>query len=730
MYFGVLCFISIVHNTSAINYQCSVCPIGQYKSATSNNQCLSCPPDTYQDTLGATSITQCMPCPANSYAPAGSGRIADCLCGPGYVSLPNATAGGCDACPPGTYNSESGREACTNCAAGKYGTEPAATAQSMCLDCPANTFSLNGSNLLTNCSCNAGHSGAADGAECVACLAGTYKTGVGIGACTNCSANEYSTTVAQVVSTCTSCPSFSQSPEGSDAATDCRCNAGYTGADGGMCLGCVQGTYKTAIGPSACILCGNNTYSSAEAATSSEVCTACQSNATSRMGSTRQSDCHCLVGFITRNLGAANETCEVCSAGSYNAQLKATTCSKCGAGFQSSTPGAVSSEQCVACPNNTFSAAGAAQCEMCPINTFAPGLSDELSDCKCLAGYHSQAPGQDGLPCSACQPGKHKAQTGAVACTDCRVNQYSTAAAATSNATCLPCTANSVSPAGSGASSMCLCNFGYKESCGTAKVNLARLPGVTATASSTSAETGGLKQSDGSWLQLPLFNPQNIINGLVTPGKYDNPFEARAATGWQSVENIVAGTSSSNWIRLDLQQRTNTTEVVLYWREVTDFYRDALGWQYDMMMFNLRLQVGDIDSPNANPDCATGINSNRPINLNSLLNMTVSFSRVTCSSRGRFVYLVQPAGVRLMQLAEMEVYGDPVYSCTCSACTPGTFKNTLGSASCTNCPANTYSGLTAQASSATCTPCYDNSISPPGSDSIDDCSCSAGFEFS
>ena len=149
-----------------------------------------------------------------------------------------------------------------------------------------------------------------------------------------------------------------------------------------------------------------------------------------------------------------------------------------------------------------------------------------------------------------------------------------------------------------------------------------------------------------------------------------------------------------------------------------------------MMMFNLRIQVGGIDSPNANPECATGINSNRPINLNSSPNMTVSFSRVACASRGRFVYLVQPPGIRLMQLAEMEVYGESVSSCTCSACSAGTFKDTVGSAACTNCPADTYSGLTAQRSNATCTPCYEFSVSLPGSDHIDDCSCSAGFEFS
>ena len=441
---------------------------------------------------------------------------------------------GCNACPAGTYNSEPGSLACTNCGAGKYRTTPAATAESLCLLCPDNTFSFSGSTQITNCSCKAGYSGAADGVACVACVAGSYKTGVGIGTCTNCPLNQYSTTVAQVTSTCTSCPSFAQSPAGSSQATSCQCNAGYTGANGQVCLGCVQGTYKPEVGPSTCTLCGNNTFSGAVAATSSSVCTACQSNSTSLMGSTRQSDCHCLMGYLTNNLGAVNASCQMCSAGSYNSQLDATTCSKCGAGYKSSTPGAVSAEQCTACTANTFSTAGAAQCEICPINTFAPGLSDELGDCKCNAGYYSQVTGQDGLPCSACQAGKHKAQTGPVPCTDCLANQYSTATAATSNTTCIACTANAVSPVASSISTMCLCTTGF-----------------------------------------------------------------------------------------------------------------------------------------------TGSNA---------------------------------AG--------------------CSGCTVGKFKPTTGPDACTDCPANTYSGLTAQKSNATCTPCYENSISLPGSDTIDDCSCSAGFEFS
>lgn len=441
---------------------------------------------------------------------------------------------GCNACPAGTYNSEPGATTCTNCGAGKYRSTAAAAAETQCIACPANTFSFSGNTDINNCMCNAGYSGATNGVECTACAAGSYKTGVGIGTCTNCALNEYSTTPAQVVSTCSSCPAFSQAPAGSNEASDCQCNSGYTGANGAVCLGCVQGTYKPSIGPSTCTLCGNNTYSPVVAATSSSVCLACQGNSTSLMGSTRQSDCHCFMGYVTNNLGAANASCRICSAGSYNSQLDATTCSRCGAGYKSSTPGATSSEQCTECGVDTYSAAGAAQCDICPSYTYAAARSVVLGDCKCLSGYYSQVTGQDGLPCSACQAGKHKAQTGAVVCTDCAINKFSTAIAATSNATCVSCTTNAVSVAGSSDSTMCLCNLGF-----------------------------------------------------------------------------------------------------------------------------------------------TGSNA-----------------------------------------------------ASCASCIAGTFKDTLGSALCTNCPANYYSGLTARTSNATCTPCYAFSISLPGSDAIDDCSCAAGFEFS
>ena len=653
-------------------------------------------------------------------------------------SMPSATACtvtpgvGCNACGPGTYNADPGSTSCTNCGAGKYRTSAAAIDERLCLACPANTFSGSGSSLLTNCSCNAGYAGVADGQMCTACAAGKFKTAVGIGSCTDCPADQYSTTPAQVTSACVSCPSFSQAPSGSDEAIDCKCNAGYSGANGAVCFACAQGTYKTAIGPDTCTLCGNNTYSSVVAASSPSVCVACQGNSTSLRGSTRQSDCHCLLGFLTNNLGSGNATCEMCSAGSYNSQLDATTCSRCGAGFKSSTPGAVSSEQCTQCGVDTYSAAGAAQCEICPNNTFAPVRSQVLTDCKCLAGYYSAVIGQDGRSCSACLPGKHKAQTGAVPCTDCPVNRYSTATAATSNATCQSCTANGVSPAGSSDSSMCLCDFGYKTYSPTIS-NLARSCGVNfdqacpteVNAYRENGECGTTTTADCAMRG----NDGNTRSYFITVEAYMDPTYGQA--------------DMDSWWRVDFSRPMTVTDVKLFATPVIGWNfcgadgipNPLAGWNHPCIngyayTGPMRITVGNTDSFNS-PNNALCYAT--PLSVNGI-------RTVTCTQpvTGRFLFIHQRGVTNnggwytqgLLSFAEIEPIGRfPDASNACLACTAGTFKDTLGSAACTNCPENTYSGLTAQRSSATCTPCYENSVSASGSVSMDACSCVAGYEF-
>ena len=92
-----------------------------------------------------------------------------------------------------------------------------------------------------------------------------------------------------------------------------------------------------------------------------------------------------------------------------------------------------------------------------------------------------------------------------------------------------------------------------------------------------------------------------------------------------------------------------------------------------------------------------------------------------------FLYRNQKA---VLRIREVMVRGyDPAAEAVCTACTAGTFKNTLGSAACTNCPADTYSAVSAARNASVCTSCYNNAITAAGSDSILDCGCSSGYEF-
>ena len=123
------------------------------------------------------------------------------------------------------------------------------------------TYSPDGSSMLINCTCNKGYTGA-DGAQCAACIAGTYKDVNGSAPCSLCSQGQYSTAIAEISeSTCIDCPAHTYSGIGSKQQTNCTCNKGYTGPDGAACAACIAGTYKDVNGSAPCSLCSKGTYS-------------------------------------------------------------------------------------------------------------------------------------------------------------------------------------------------------------------------------------------------------------------------------------------------------------------------------------------------------------------------------------------------------------------------------------------------------------------------------------
>ena len=61
---------------------------------------------------------------------------------------------------------------------------------------------------------------------------------------------------------CIDCPPHSTAVFGSSDVTNCTCNAGFTGPNGGHCVPCTVAQYKDTLGSAACHSCPPNTWSS------------------------------------------------------------------------------------------------------------------------------------------------------------------------------------------------------------------------------------------------------------------------------------------------------------------------------------------------------------------------------------------------------------------------------------------------------------------------------------
>merc|ERR1719409_515452 len=269
--------------------------------------------------------------------------------------------------------------------------------------CPGSSSSNAGSSQIADCKCDPGHTGP-DGGECSPCAIGTFKPASGPQACTQC-------------------PTNSLSPEGSTQLVSCKCNSGHTGPDGGECSACAIGTYKFNFGPQACMQC--------------------PTNSSSPRASIQLTDCTCIAGYTGPDGGA----CSPCARGEYKDVTGSSECVACSANSDAPAGSdAISDCQCVAgytgpdggactaCAAGTFKpSAGSASCSnTCPANSISEPASDEISDCKCNAGYTRN----EGGVCTACGAGFFKASVGDEACTACPDNMDSVVVASVTDTDC------------------------------------------------------------------------------------------------------------------------------------------------------------------------------------------------------------------------------------------------------------------------------------------------------
>ena len=130
---------------------------------------------------------------------------------------------------------------------------------------------------------------------------------------------------------------------------------------------------------------------------------ACTANSSSSAGSDEISDCKCNAGY-GGNAGVTGGTCTICAAGKYKTSSGNSSCSTCTAGYYC-TGGA----NWTACTANSSSGAG----------------SDDISDCKCNAGYGGNAGVTNGT-CTICAAGTYKTGSGNSSCSTCTAGSYCT----------------------------------------------------------------------------------------------------------------------------------------------------------------------------------------------------------------------------------------------------------------------------------------------------------------
>ena len=213
---------------------CSVCVAGSFKASNGSAACELCPNNTFSAGIGRRSA--CEACQTNAVSVAGSVSQASCYCKAGHAHAVGMLT--CVECNRGTWNSQLGRSACSNCSVGEYSVNYGAIGRETCVACPlgqwspegspncnvcpANSRAAAGGASLESCVCDAGYTGA-DGSPCAACGAGTYKAAAGSAACSTC-------------------PALMSSPGGARSLPECWCVTGYievAGACAAMAPGAV-----------------------------------------------------------------------------------------------------------------------------------------------------------------------------------------------------------------------------------------------------------------------------------------------------------------------------------------------------------------------------------------------------------------------------------------------------------------------------------------------------------
>lgn len=387
-------------------------------------------------------------------------------------------------------------------------------------------------------------------------------------------------------------------------------------------------------------------------------------------------------------------------------------CTPCGSGFYKTTVGTAF---CTACSGVTWS-----NCTACTART----------SCLCNAGYT----GPDGGDCDQCDSGKYKSQTGSATCTSCDAGKYTVAFAAITCALC---------PAGTYRTSTGGININACTSCTYAKY----LPtaGSTAEAACIPCSLGyqGVLQAQSSVASCTLCVAGKYRDSFASPectrcppGKYSAII---GSTSLQACVDCPAGTysyiASSTCIlcpagTYSVQVAATTLMTCLYCDTNPDQTIKGSSTCFDPNC------AAGLTGPYGGPCTAciggkykttTGSDACNSCNIgkyNPTVGATSSAACKTCPTYSDAV--IASTACKCNQ-----GYTGPGVNTSCVACVPGKYKDTKGSAICTDCPAGKYHNQMAVWYVDDCWDCYTNTqgLTPAGSSTAEGCICNAGSYY-
>jgi len=371
----------------------------------------------------------------------------------------------------------------------------------------------------------------------------------------------------------------------------------------------------------------------------------------------------CVPGKYKRSIGS--EVCTDCAPGKYNPYVNSST------------------DTCSDCEEAKYSAENKSQCLLCPANTTSTTGSDSFIACTCRAGWTGTS-----HACVGCVAGKFKIDHGSHPCTNCSdcwfsdlVNSYTdnckecatNTYSAENRTQCVSCPSLTTSVAGSASITNCTssCKCGKKGFC--ASVDVAQMCGPNGTASPCNVYAMDILASDDVNALLDGVIPQD-----PSISTYNTLCRNKIGQNW-----AICGSPSSTTTVIDLKRSYHLSHVQLWAGKSAGNIEGSVLSMSDTMNGHDMYHC----SSNEQKVCSSEITP-------------LVYQERSCKddTSGRYFCISTPRAY--FSANEIKLFA---WLCSCEA---GSYS-TNSRQHCEDCPLHSTSAV--------------------GSNSIDDCSCKAGF---